>query len=128
MTEVSNIMFVESTCSCMDTIPLLNKSGRGFVLVNESDKTANVATVGVFTDGDLRRAIATSGYDALEKKVHHFATRHPRHVQHDQPAVIAIQLMNETPNVSFLLVVGANEDIVGVVTRHHVLDAQLLET
>ena len=126
MTELSDVVFVEGTCSCMDAIPLLNKSGRGFVLVNDSNKTANVATIGVFTDGDLRRAVAASGYDALEKKVHHFASRHPRHVHQDQPAFSAMQLMCETKTVSFLLVVCENEVVVGVVSRHQILDAQLL--
>jgi arabinose-5-phosphate isomerase len=69
--------------------------------------------VGVFTDGDLRRHMA-SDRDVLAKPLRSVMTRHPIRVREDALAVEALKIFNER-NIDDLIVVNAHNEPVGLV-------------
>lgn len=127
MHESSALVFADANQSCMDVLPLLGRSGRGFVLAYRNKNDMKLENVGVFTDGDLRRAIGVHGYDALSLKLSAVMTQTPRYVHTDEPAVVALEYMNKAPTVSFLVVANREGMVCGVISRHQILDAQLVE-
>ncbi len=80
--------------------------------------------VGIYTDGDLRRT--------LEKKLDFSATpiaavmsKHPRTIGPDALAAEAVQLM-EQHNISQMLVVDADNKLVGALNMHDLLHAKVI--
>ncbi|RME38928.1 MAG: KpsF/GutQ family sugar-phosphate isomerase [Deltaproteobacteria bacterium] len=79
--------------------------------------------IGVFTDGDLRRALER-GYDVLEKPMLEVMTRNPKRILRDNLAAKALQRMEEFSITS--LFVFDNEEArvpVGIVHLHDLLKA-----
>lgn len=79
--------------------------------------------LGVFTDGDLRRALER-GYDVLEKPMSELMTRNPKRILRDNLAAKALQRMEEFSITS--LFVFDNEEArvpVGIVHLHDLLKA-----
>jgi arabinose-5-phosphate isomerase len=76
--------------------------------------------VGVFTDGDLRRALPTADLSALV--VDHM-TRAPVFVDPHLLATEALRVMNERPRPIMLIFVCAHDHLVGVVHMHDLLRA-----
>ena len=69
--------------------------------------------VGVFTDGDLRRHMATDE-QVLSKPLSAVMTRNPIRVQEDALAVEALKIFNER-NIDDLIVVNTKNEPVGLV-------------
>jgi arabinose-5-phosphate isomerase len=69
--------------------------------------------VGVFTDGDLRRHLA-SGDDVLAQPLRAVMTRHPICLRDDALAVEALRVFNER-NIDDLIVVNSRHEPVGLV-------------
>lgn len=113
--------------SCLDAIPLLNRSGKGFVLVQYEVGVLDVKKLGIFTDGDLRRAVGTHGYNALNMKLSELSTKPPRCIQMGDMALSALDAMNMAPTVSFLVVLDMSGLVQGIITRHQIVDAELVD-
>ncbi len=69
--------------------------------------------VGVFTDGDLRRRMA-SDHDVLAKSLREVMTRHPVSIDEGALAVEALRLFDQR-NIDDLIVVNAKHEPVGLV-------------
>lgn len=80
--------------------------------------------VGIFTDGDLRRALQ-KGVDLHSTRIETVMTRNPRTIQPDRLAAEAVQLM-EQHKVNQLLVVDAGQRLVGALNTHALFKAKVL--
>ena len=75
--------------------------------------TARGKLAGVFTDGDLRRHMATDEH-LLEKPLKHVMTRNPICVREGALAAEALKIFNER-NIDDLIVVNARNEPVGLI-------------
>ncbi len=79
---------------------------------------------GIFTDGDLRRALETTG-DIRGVRISTLMTRNPRSIGPDRLAAEAVQLM-ESHKVNQLLVVNADGRLVGALNMHDLFSAKAI--
>jgi arabinose-5-phosphate isomerase len=79
---------------------------------------------GVFTDGDLRRALE-KGANFLTDRIDGLMTPAPRTIQAEALAVEAVQIM-EQHKVGQLLVVGAAGELVGALNMHDLFRAKVI--
>lgn len=85
------------------------------VVVND-----NQQVVGIFTDGDLRRALEKQL--TLSSTIQQVMTKNPKHVQPEMRASDALTLMNEK-KISQLLVLDNEKHLMGIITLHDLLQA-----
>ncbi|MGA7817585.1 KpsF/GutQ family sugar-phosphate isomerase, partial [Caballeronia sp.] len=81
--------------------------------------------LGVFTDGDLRRALDDDGVDLRNAKVSDLMTRGPKVISADKLAIEAAQLM-EKYQIHALLVVDDAQRVVGALNIHDLLRARVV--
>jgi arabinose-5-phosphate isomerase len=79
---------------------------------------------GIFTDGDLRRALAKIG-DISAARLADFMSPSPRTIRPEALAAEAVQIM-EAHKVNQLLVVDARGDLVGALNMHDLFRAKVL--
>ncbi|MBI1174849.1 MAG: KpsF/GutQ family sugar-phosphate isomerase [Sideroxydans sp.] len=98
----------------------ISRKGLGMTAIVDHEQHV----LGIYTDGDLRRT--------LEKKLDFTATpvssvmsRQPRTIAPDKLAAEAVQLM-EQHNISQMLVVDANNKLVGALNMHDLLHAKVI--
>jgi arabinose-5-phosphate isomerase len=98
----------------------ISRKGLGMTAIVDAHRHV----VGIYTDGDLRRT--------LEKKLDFSATpiasvmsKHPRTIGPDALAAEAVQLM-EQYNISQMLVVDADNKLVGALNMHDLLHAKVI--
>ncbi len=95
----------------------ITQKGLGMTAV--VDAAGRVA--GVFTDGDLRRALEHT-LDLQQARVADLMTRNPKTIRADELAVAAVEKM-ETLKINGLLVVDAHDTLVGALNMHALLKA-----
>jgi len=101
----------------VDALMEMSSKGLGMTaVVDQQDKL-----VGIFTDGDLRRAV-DQGVDIYHSRVGELMTTNGRTVGPDDLAVEALLLM-ETHKINALLVVDQNNVLVGALNMHDLLRA-----
>jgi arabinose-5-phosphate isomerase len=81
--------------------------------------------LGLFTDGDLRRALDDSKIDVRNTRIADVMTRSPKTIDSDALAVEAAQLM-ETHKIGGLLVIDADRRVVGALNIHDLLRARVV--
>jgi arabinose-5-phosphate isomerase len=81
--------------------------------------------LGVFTDGDLRRAVDNKNVDLRATPVTALMTAHPKTIAGDKLAVEAAALM-EAHKIHALLVVDADNRVVGALNIHDLLRARVV--
>jgi arabinose-5-phosphate isomerase len=81
--------------------------------------------LGVFTDGDLRRALDDVGVDLRGATVAELMTRGPKTIGPDKLAAEAAQLM-EKHQIHALLVVDDEQHVVGALNIHDLLRARVV--
>jgi arabinose-5-phosphate isomerase len=81
--------------------------------------------IGVFTDGDLRRALDDDGVDLRNATVAELMTRGPKTIGADKLAAEAAQLM-EKHQIHALLVVDDDQHVVGALNIHDLLRARVV--
>jgi len=79
---------------------------------------------GIFTDGDLRRALE-KGAELAAARVADVMTAGPRVIRSDALAVEAVQLM-EAHKVNQLLVVDQRGELVGALNMHDLFRAKVI--
>jgi arabinose-5-phosphate isomerase len=79
---------------------------------------------GVFTDGDLRRAIDRLG-DVRTVPVTDVMSRHPRSIAAGRLAAEAAEVM-ETNRISQLLVLDEDGALAGALTMHDLMQAKVI--
>lgn len=80
---------------------------------------------GVFTDGDLRRALDDASVDLRSSAVSQLMSAHPRTISADKLAIEAARMM-ETHKVNGLLVVDEAGQLVGALNFHDLLRARVI--
>jgi len=86
---------------------------------------SNRHLLGVFTDGDLRRALDDDGVDLRGATVAELMTRGPKTIGTDKLAIEAAQLM-EKHQIHALLVVNDDQQVVGALNIHDLLRARVV--
>lgn len=80
---------------------------------------------GIFTDGDLGRALNIHGPDVLKKTMGEMMTKNPRHTSKEKLAWEALQQMEANPGkpITVLAVTDENQKLLGVIKMHDILQA-----
>ena len=108
---------VKSDVMLVDALMVMSKKGLGMtVVVDDANKL-----LGIFTDGDLRRAV-DQGVDIYTANVADLMTKNGRSVQPDELAAEALHIM-ETYKINALPVVAADNTLVGALNMHDLLRA-----
>jgi len=100
-------------------VALLEMTKKGLGMTAVVDAAGRVA--GVFTDGDLRRALEHA-LDLQQARVTDLMTRNPKTIHADELAVAAVEKM-ETLKINGLLVVDADNTLMGALNMHDLLQA-----
>ena len=98
-------------------------TGKGLGMTAVVDADGNLA--GVFTDGDLRRAIDDQDIDLRRAQVATLMSAQPKTIRADKLAVEAAQLM-EAHKIHALLVVDENDRLVGALNIHDLFRARVV--
>jgi len=128
LTHVSDVMrpaekvptVLEST-PIVDALAAISGGGMGMVAVLGA---AGQAPTGIFTDGDLRRAMQRLG-DLRDTPVGTVMTHHPRCIAPGRLAVEAVQMM-EDHKITQLLVLDANGGLCGALNMHDLFRAKVV--
>ena len=102
----------------IDSLLVMSEKALGMVLIVENEKL-----VGIFTDGDLRRALE-SNVDFQKLAIQDVMTKDCKSIEPQEPALIAMQLM-EKYSLNSLPVVDSSNDIVGAINMHTLIQAKL---
>jgi len=127
LTLVSDVMRTGEDVPCVpDTATLsealLEMSRKGMGMTAVLDSQARIA--GIFTDGDLRRALERVG-DIRPARVAELMGRNPRTIAAHKLAAEAAQLM-ERHKISQLLVVTAEGRLAGALNTHDLFRAKVI--
>ena len=98
----------------------ISKGGMGMTAILSQTQSL----VGIFTDGDLRRAMERYG-DLRNMQVSQVMTRNPRTIEPGRLAVEAVQLMEEF-RINQLLVVDASGRLCGALNMHDLFRAKVV--
>ncbi len=127
LTHVSDVMrtgealpVVARTATLADAILEMSRKGMGMTAVLDTGERIS----GIFTDGDLRRAIDRPG-DLRSLPIEQLMTRSPRTVGPDRLAVEAVRLMEEF-RITQVLVADAAGRLVGALNMHDLFKAGVL--
>lgn len=107
----------------VDILVELSNKRCGCVLVTDESEQL----LGIFTDGDLRRALQGKGSLALEGKMEDLMTQNPRSIQAQMLAWDALHLMeaDQKHPITVLPVLDEEGKIVGVIKMHDIIQAGL---
>lgn len=104
----------------VDSIVQLSNKQCGCLIITSSSKEL----YGIFTDGDLRRAIQTHGTAALNMKLEDLMTKEPRCIGPDMLASQALEKMEENPKHPItVLIVKEGQKVVGLIKMHDILQS-----
>ncbi|MFN6961013.1 MAG: SIS domain-containing protein [Rhodocyclaceae bacterium] len=98
----------------------MSRGGMGMAVVLEADGRL----AGIFTDGDLRRAMERHG-DLRQIQVGTLLTRNPRTIGPDRLAVEAVEIM-ERHKVNQLIVTDATGELIGALNMHDLFRAKVI--
>lgn len=105
----------------VDTLVELSNKRCGCLLVVDDKKKLH----GIFTDGDLRRALLKYGPKALEKHVDEVMTKSPRTIKSDDMAEQALRVMEggQKNSVAVLPVIDSQNAVVGLIKMHDLVQS-----
>ena len=103
-----NLPFCTPQTSLQDAIAVMTAGRRGVVLVKEGARL-----VGIFTDGDLRRAMLNDAAGMLSKTMAELMTPNPKTISQDTMIVEAEELMLHD-KITLLVAVDDAENVVGL--------------
>ncbi|MCZ4306475.1 KpsF/GutQ family sugar-phosphate isomerase [Zoogloeaceae bacterium G21618-S1] len=127
LTHVRDVMrsgpalpLVRPDASVTDALLEMSRGGMGMAIVTD----ANAQPAGIFTDGDLRRALAGTD-DIRHTALTALMTRDPRSIGPDALAAEAAELM-ERHRINQLLVINADGTLVGALNMHDLMQAKVI--
>src|SRR5205085_5219068 len=120
MRKGADLPTVALGAGALEAISEITRGRLGMTAVVDADRRAH----GIFTDGDLRRALE-KGVDFGAAKVDDVMTRAPRSLSPDALAVEAVQLM-EAHKISQLLVVDDSGVLLGELNMHDLFRAKVI--
>ena len=119
MNSGDDIPVVSKETLLIDSLLIMSEKALGMVLIAENEKL-----IGIFTDGDLRRAIE-SNIDFQKLAIQEVMTIDCKSIQPHDSALKAIQLMKKYSINSFP-VVDSNNNIVGAINMNTLIQAKLI--
>lgn len=112
---------VSATATLSEALVEMSRKRLGMTAVVDADDRL----LGVFTDGDLRRALADASLDLRNMPVERLMGHSPKTIGPNQLAVEAAHLM-ETHKISALVVVDDDNRLVGALNIHDLLRARVV--
>ena len=112
---------IRADASLSDALVEMTRKGLGMTAIVDADGQL----LGVFTDGDLRRAVDNDNIDLRTTPVTSLMTVRPKTIAGDKLAIEAARLM-EAHKIHALLVVDADERVVGALNIHDLLRARVV--
>jgi len=119
MREAAAVPVAAPAAPLAEAVVAMSKGGLGLIAVVEAGQV-----VGIFTDGDLRRAFE-KGIDVRAAQLGAVMTAKPRSIAAERLAVEAVELM-ERHKVNALLVVGADGVLQGALNMHDLFRAKVI--
>ena len=126
LTLVSNIMksaddipIVSKETSIIDSLLVMSQKSLGMVLITDKNNTL----LGIFTDGDLRRAIEKN-INFQDLSIKDVMTQNCKSIQPNKPALVALQMMEEY-SLNSLPVVDDNNHVIGAINMHTLMQAKV---
>lgn len=116
----AELPMVGSDSSLADALLEMSAKGLGMTAVVDSAQKI----LGIFTDGDLRRVLA-DGTDLRSARIIDLMKRNPKTIDANRLAAEAVQQM-ETLRINGMLVVDADNRLIGVFNMHDLLRAGVL--
>ena len=120
MRQPSAVPRVGEDAMITDALLSMTRGGMGMTAIVKD----NQVVMGIFTDGDLRRAIER-GCNFQVDRVRDFMTRNPRTIGPDALAVEAVERM-DSHRISQLLVADAAGILVGALNTHDLMQARVI--
>lgn len=126
--KVSDLMLKENAvpmCSVndrvVDTLVELSDKKCGCVLIVDETKRL----LGIFTDGDLRRALQTQGAKALDSLVSELMSISPKSISSTELAWKAVEEMEKDQKkpVSVLPVLDTQKKVIGIIKMHDIVQS-----
>jgi len=117
----TDIPAVPVDASLGDALLEMNSKRLGMTAIT----TADGVLLGLFTDGDLRRALNDAGLDVHTTNIADVMTRQPITIDSSAMAAEAVRLM-EINKINALLVVDGERRVVGALNVHDLLRARVL--
>ena len=118
MQSGNDIPMVSKKTLLIDSLLVMSEKALGMVLIAENGKLA-----GIFTDGDLRRAIESNA-DFQKLTIEDVMTKDCKAIEPHEPALTAMQMM-EKYSLNSLPVVDSKNTIVGAINMHTLIQAKL---
>lgn len=122
MRPADKVPSVLETTTIVEALAAISSGGMGMVAVRAAD--ARGALTGIFTDGDLRRAMERFG-DLRTTPVSDVMTRHPRSIGVRRLAVEAVEMM-EANKINQLLVKDEAGTLCGALNMHDLFRAKVV--
>lgn len=108
--RTNNLPVVSEGSSLTDIINTMSKGKLGLAIVNNDDKH----TIGIITDGDLRRLMEIKGKDAFDFKAYEIMTKNPKTI-HPQTSLIDAEKLFIDYKINSLIVVEESGKTIGVI-------------
>lgn len=106
----------------IDVLPILSEKRCGAILI--VDKNKNL--LGIFTDGDFRRALQKDPYKALNLTMNQLMNKNPKSIAADVMAIDALKYMEKDPQkLIMVLPVLEKRKVVGIIHLHDILQEGL---
>ena len=120
MRSGDDVPWVADKAALSDAILEITRGRMGMTAIVDPERQV----IGIFTDGDLRRAL-NRGIDFHTSKVNEAMTPGPRTISPDKLAAEAVQIM-EQHKVNQLLVVDDGQRLVGALNMHDLFRAKVI--
>lgn len=121
MRSGDNLPTVSLQATLAHAVIEMSSKGMGMTAVVD----ANGRAAGVFTDGDLRRAVERD-VDFRATRVFELMSSNPRRITPERLAIECVELMERTPKITQLLVVDAADRLVGALHIHDLFRARVV--
>jgi len=121
MLTKNKIPIINQDKSLFDGVKLIEKKKLGILIAVNKKKD----TVGVFTDGDVKRIIQKN-IDLRKNSIKKFMTKNPVRVEKDTLAVKALNLMNQKKITSLCVYKkGLQNKTIGIIHIHNILNSNI---
>ncbi len=122
MIKGNKIPFIDENSSMKNALKILSKKNLGVLIV----RNKNRKTIGVVTDGDLKRAIAENN-EIKNIKLKKIMSKNPISINQNELAVKALSLMTSKKKITSLCVYKneRKNQTVGLIHIHNILNANI---
>ncbi len=115
----SDIPTVGADTKLLDSLLVMSQKALGMVLITNENTLE-----GIFTDGDLRRVLEEHN-DIQNLTIGKVMTQNCKSILADKPAMAAVAMMDEF-NLNSLPVVDENNQVVGAINTHTLMQAKII--